>query len=229
MPSGVYWIYQPDRDRAVYVGSSQNIVQRWRSHRSLLNRGKHANRHLQATWNKYGPSAFQFLELEVCAVERLAEREKFWMAAIGPTCNIAIATDAPGRGLPMSAENRRKMSERLRGQPKSEEHRRRIGEAQIGKFVKSPPEEQRQAVSTKLRGRKPWNTGITMSDEQKRGMSERMMGNQYLLGHVHSEDTRRKMSEAHTGSKRKPLSEETRRKISEANKGRIPWNKRDAK
>ena len=37
---------------------------------------------------------------------------------------------------------------------------------------------------------------------------------------IPSEDARRKMSEAHKGKKRKPLSAETRRKISEANKGK---------
>ena len=48
-------------------------------------------------------------------------------------------------------------------------------------------------------------------------------------GRKHSEEARRKISEAGKGrvpwNKGKTLSEETRRKISEAGKGRVPWNK----
>lgn len=39
-------------------------------------------------------------------------------------------------------------------------------------------------------------------------------------GYTHSEESRKKMSEAHTGKKRKPHSEETCRKISESQKGK---------
>ena len=202
MPSGVYWIYQPALDRAVYVGSSQNIARRWREHISRLRKGTAPNPKLQNTWRKYGANAFEFTVLEDCPIEKLVEREEFWMLALAPTCNLADAADAPMRGRTASAETRQKLSAAMKGKPKSAEHRRKIGEAQRGKFVKSPSEEQRQVVSAKLKGKLPWNTGITMSDEQKHGMSERMKGNKNLLGHVHSEETRRKMSEAHKGKKR---------------------------
>jgi group I intron endonuclease len=45
-------------------------------------------------------------------------------------------------------------------------------------------------------------------------------GGDGTLGRVATEETRRKISEAKTGKKRKPFSEETRRKLSEANKGK---------
>ena len=55
------------------------------------------------------------------------------------------------------------------------------------------------------------------SDETRRKMSEALKGeNHPFYGKHHSDETRRKMSEA---QKRKPKSEETRRKISEAHKG----------
>ena len=53
-------------------------------------------------------------------------------------------------------------------------------------------------------------------------------GNKHCCGRKLSDETRRKISEAHMG---KPLSEEHRRKMSEANRGRsrnkgkTPWNK----
>lgn len=48
-------------------------------------------------------------------------------------------------------------------------------------------------------------------------MSKSMMGNKNGLGHIPSEETRRKISEAQIG---KTLSEETKRKISKAHKGK---------
>ena len=41
-----------------------------------------------------------------------------------------------------------------------------------------------------------------------------------FYGKHHTDDTRRKISEAHKGKKRKPFSEESRRKMSEAAKRR---------
>lgn len=223
---GVYWIYQPAQDRAVYVGSSQNIERRMREHVSRLKNGKHCNPHLQAAWNKYGADAFQFLPLEECTIEQLAEREEFWMMALDPTCNISREPYAGMRGQTMSLAARQRMSAAGKGRPKSAEHRRKIGEAHRGRKipgrVRGPMSEaQKQKLSEISRGHRH-------TEEHKRKLSEQMKGNQQLLGHVHSEETRRKMSEAHQGKKRKPLSEETKRKISQANKGQIPWNKRDA-
>lgn len=58
--------------------------------------------------------------------------------------------------------------------------------------------------------------GTTWSDESKVKMSQTMQGNTRLLGHVHSEETKLKISQASAGRK---LSEEAKRNISEAKKG----------
>jgi len=66
------------------------------------------------------------------------------------------------------------------------------------------------------KGNKPWN-------KDNPEASKRMMGTKNpFYGKHHSEETKRKMSEAHKGKKH---SEETKRKMSEAKMGRIPWNK----
>lgn len=54
------------------------------------------------------------------------------------------------------------------------------------------------------------------SEETKRKMSEAHKG-QYV-----SEETRRKLSESHKG---RHLTEEAKRKVSESNRGRVAWNK----
>jgi group I intron endonuclease len=72
--------------------------------------------------------------------------------------------------------------------------------------------------------------GIKHTEETKRKISEAHKGNQYNLGRKLSEDHKRKLSEAATGrtspNKGKPMSEEQKRKISEACKAR--WAKKRA-
>ena len=55
-----------------------------------------------------------------------------------------------------------------------------------------------------------------MTEEVRKKISEAGKGNKYALGHKRSEETKRKLSEAHKGKK---LSDETKKKLSEANKG----------
>jgi GIY-YIG catalytic domain len=54
---GVYRITGPSR---VYVGSSDDIPRRWKSHLSQLRGGRHHNYRLQAAWNEHGEAAFAF-------------------------------------------------------------------------------------------------------------------------------------------------------------------------
>ena len=49
----------------VYVGSSVDLKQRFKSHRSKLNNGKHHNPHLLHAWQKYGEDAFEFKVLQI--------------------------------------------------------------------------------------------------------------------------------------------------------------------
>ena len=57
--SGIYLIYNICTEK-IYVGSSNWIQQRWSNHISKLKKNIHANPHLQAAWNKYGESCFEF-------------------------------------------------------------------------------------------------------------------------------------------------------------------------
>lgn len=76
---GIYSIRNTVSDR-VYVGSSQNIGQRWYHHKHKLKRGNHHAKILQRSWNIHGPDAFLFEILEVVdGVDRLFEREQYWM------------------------------------------------------------------------------------------------------------------------------------------------------
>lgn len=167
MTAGVYWIYQPSQDRALYVGSSQHIDRRFAEHKWDLRASRHCNPHLQAVWNKYGAADMQFLTLEACPVEHLIEREQFWMTALGPACNIAEIAGS-SRGRITSAEVRQKQSAAQKGRVFSEEHRRKISAAKLGKARPPASEAQKAKASAALKGRKTY----VVTDETRRRMSE---------------------------------------------------------
>lgn len=67
-----------------YIGSSNNIKNRWRQHKSSLNDGNHGNVHLQNAWNKYGGQNFEFEILEECDQKDQFEREQFYLNELNP-------------------------------------------------------------------------------------------------------------------------------------------------
>jgi hypothetical protein len=87
--------------------------------------------------------------------------------------------------------------------PKSEAHKKNISKATTGK---SKTEEHKQKLSDAGKGNTPWNKGLTGVQVGSR------------LGVEVSEETRKKMSIAHTG---KPNTPEQKAKISAALKGRV--------
>lgn len=63
----------------VYIGSTTNIITRQYDHFRLLNKNKHPNKHLQRSWNKYGPTIFSLLPLENTKKEDMLIREQYWI------------------------------------------------------------------------------------------------------------------------------------------------------
>lgn len=76
---GIYGI-QHKISKLIYIGSSRNVVNRWRRHKWMLRLAKHSNPYLQNAWNKCGEEAFEFIILEeVVSLENLFVRERYWM------------------------------------------------------------------------------------------------------------------------------------------------------
>src|SRR5689334_6310721 len=69
--AGIYSIVNTATGK-IYIGqTTARFVSRWRTHRDNLNRGVHANRQLQADWNYYGSSVFEFRILERVSASRI--------------------------------------------------------------------------------------------------------------------------------------------------------------
>lgn len=61
--SGIYCILNIQNNKK-YIGSSIRISTRWYEHKFDLKMGKHVNKHLQKSWDKYGENNFKFFIIE---------------------------------------------------------------------------------------------------------------------------------------------------------------------
>ena len=117
-----------------------------------------------------------------CTKKELIENECYYNRK---ACELIFLTPAEHRrlhmkGVKLSEETRRKMSEAQKGKHLSEEHRRKISEAKKGVTLS---EETRIKMSESHKGQ-------IHSEETKKKMSESQKG------HTCTEETRKKMSEA---------------------------------
>ena len=60
-----------------YIGSSNNIEDRLKTHFRELKNNRHPNKHLQSSYNKYGKDNFSTSILEEC--DNIIEREQFYI------------------------------------------------------------------------------------------------------------------------------------------------------
>ncbi|MEO5367385.1 MAG: GIY-YIG nuclease family protein [Magnetococcus sp. WYHC-3] len=76
--SGVYSIINLKNSKR-YIGSTNDLVERFKRHSSKLRWNKHKNPHLQSAWNKYGEDSFSFAVIENVDEDILLDKEQFWM------------------------------------------------------------------------------------------------------------------------------------------------------
>ena len=123
MECGIYLI-RCAANGMIYVGQSADIRKRWQRHQShFSSEKKGTNKRLWRAARKYGTSSMTMEVLELCCVERLTEREQYWVdhfrsAAGKKLVNAMGPVDNPQRGI-----------------PKSPMHRARISAAKTGKQV----------------------------------------------------------------------------------------------
>lgn len=214
MTSGIYRIVNTFNDKC-YVGQSANFINRKKWHFTRLKNNKHANRHLQFAYNKYGAECFEFEILEEVAlcgdvvVDRanLCASEQKWIDQFRSSdddygYNILPAAGS-NLGFSPSDESRLKMSRAAMGRKASQETRIKMSNAHKGK--KMPPED---VIRRGLNRRGSKHTeearlkmslahkGVKLSEERRRGIIER------LIGHFVSDETRERISKANTGKTR---------------------------
>jgi len=205
-----------------YVGSAQDTRTRFRQHRRLLRKGTHHCKHLQNAWNKYGEELFKFEVVErVGSVEGLEAAEDAWLLEhVGKShCyNSGRSAKAPWRGC--APEEHPNFGKNL-----TDGQKQNLREATKRQWETSDPRTGRKhSEKTKAKISEKVNAAIAEgrggrfipSEETRKKMSEAHKGNQYAKGHIRTAEHRRKLSEANKGNqhwKGKNHSEESKAKM----------------
>jgi len=72
----------------VYIGKTHCFSTRKKEHLRKLKYGKHINKYLQYSYDKYGKDVFSFSILENCDNLLLDEREKYWISIYNSTNDL---------------------------------------------------------------------------------------------------------------------------------------------
>lgn len=204
MASGVYRIRCVITGK-VYVGSSLDLDRRLYGHRRKLILGKHANAHLQASWNKHGPDAFVLEILETVDPECLLDSEQRHIDAhdsanrqrgfnirrraesnfgltVSPETRARISAAHKGHGA--SAETRAKIGAKHKGKTISAAARAKMSAAKLGKKLSA---EHRSSMSAERLARGPeWHAKLSAA----------RMGNKNSLGRKHPPEVLEKIAAA---------------------------------
>jgi len=113
MKSGIYTITHKSSGR-VYLGSTVDFKKRWYNHLSDLRRGVHHSPILQAAWNKYGENAFEFEVVMTCPPNMIWHYEQQHLDHMKPYYNVNPCAGGYQPGHKVSAETRRKQSEKAK-------------------------------------------------------------------------------------------------------------------
>lgn len=135
MPCGIYCIENLVNGKK-YIGSSDDIEERWYYHKNKLRRKVHENTHLQNSWTKYKEENFKFYVIELCKINKLEEREDFYIEYYkvterdyGYNKKWAFGRKIKGKkrkSRPMLQEIKEKLSKALKGRAKTEEWKEKV-------------------------------------------------------------------------------------------------------
>lgn len=114
--SGIY-IIRNNTNNNIYVGSSYNINKRRINHFLQLKKNRHQNKHLQASYNLYGESSFDFEVVLLCHRDLLLFYEQQFIDQLNPEYNLYRVAGSPV-GYKHKDKTKVKISESLKGKKK---------------------------------------------------------------------------------------------------------------
>ena len=188
--SGIYKILNKVNGK-YYIGSSNDINNRWTSHKKMLRRNQHDNQHLQYAWNKYGENNFDFLVLNECSNSELLVIEQKYLDNNSIKDNLYNLSFIAGK-IEMTDDIRKKISDGNKGKVRSEETKKLLSDINRGS--------NHPMFGKKSRG----NLGKQFSEDWCIKIGD---GNR---GKIVSKETRQKIRNSLLGRK---LSEETKQKM----------------
>lgn len=152
----------------VYIGSSNDISSRVSTHKDNLRKGKHHNKSLQELYNNSLNKDFdKIFEVNKLFTETREEAYKIEQKSIDRIkgsdilLNVALDVLSPGRGIPISEENKKRLIEINTGKHRDAETKLKIKNSLIGK---KHSDETKDKISLANKDR-------LWSDEQKQNLS----------------------------------------------------------
>lgn len=114
--SGIYCIENIITNKK-YIGQSIDVNDRWRRHISELNHNYHHNDYLQKAWNKYGKKGFKFYVLEYCDIDKLDEKEIYYINyydTLNRNYGYNLKSGGQNGAYSLSEESREKLSNSIK-------------------------------------------------------------------------------------------------------------------
>lgn len=235
--SGIYTIVNKiNNDR--YIGQSKNVKTRLWQHKSLLRNNRHTYRTgelslLQKAWNKYGEDAFEFKIVEFCDIDKLNDREQYWIDFY--KCNHAKyrkgynATDG-GEGA-YSNQNVKGRIHVHNGDVHKMIYPYELEEYERQGFIKGLPQEivDKSNQNREIKyGNEHWAFGKNLSDEHKMKISEANKGRTSWIKGKHWDDEHKELLRIRSTGKKH--SEDAKKKITESKqKPIVQYNKNNEK
>jgi group I intron endonuclease len=187
MAQGIYKIINVINNK-FYVGSAVDFTARKRRHWWALRSQRHANKHLQAAWNKYGEQAFVFIiaeELEV-GTDILAAETVWLKEHVGKDYCYNIGTEAiaftrgwTGEKNPMwgktfshTDEAKARISKASKARVQSDEEKAKRIKSMRGHHVAPST---RAKISASLSGEKNFNYGKPRTQAFKDKVSKQVI------------------------------------------------------
>jgi group I intron endonuclease len=212
-----------------YIGSSKVIYLRIAHHFSSLRGNRHTNEHLQNAYNKYGEEAFEVRILEVCSLDKLHEREEYYISVTSDKYNFNEKPTGPLVLPTPDAERRETVRQKLTGMKRTEEQIERIRESHIGL---KQSEESKQKKSEALKEYYNSEEGKKLQSEKGKVGVQRQLEKFYLEhpdGHrvewvikICVQCKQEFKLQPHLARVRQYCSMQCK---ADSQKGKIPWNK----
>lgn len=186
-----------------YIGSTTNKKVRFRQHRKLLRGNRHHCKHLQASWNKYGESKFEFVVVEEVPQEiELWKVEDKWLqqhvgkehcynsgyAAVAPWRGV-VGEKHPKFGVPVTLLQKEQISKTLKDFYAADY----FNHPRVGKKHSEETRLKIRQNRTPTSGENHYRYGKTLSEEVKKKIGDAQRGKQKSPGRKVSEEGLKKI------------------------------------